>query len=158
MTNGASKTSENTGEEPPVILHLSDLHFGRDVGGQKNAERKLVLDQLADKVVSLDAAWRPTVVCITGDISWRACEKDYEDAGKWIEDLLRKIGLDNEHLVLCPGNHDIDRDQADRIPRPEASNSSSADKALSAPIPPFYEDIFSNTAVPTFSSDSSMID
>ena len=66
----------------PVILHLSDLHFGYD-GGQA-ARRENALRELVKTVAELDQAWLPSVVCISGDIAMYARDPEYDQAAKWL--------------------------------------------------------------------------
>lgn len=71
-----------------VIVHLSDLHFGR----------------VDARVVSAlhDAVWAlaPNVVAISGDLTQRARRSQFRQAKAFID------GLPSPHLVV-PGNHDV---------------------------------------------------
>lgn len=98
-----------------TILHLSDLHFGMEPGGEKvstttMAQRNNTLKGLAKTLQGLEKEWKPGIVVISGDIGWKGSASDYNTAGVWIkEHLLKGFGLKPEDLVLCPGNHDINR-------------------------------------------------
>ncbi|MCP4269976.1 MAG: NACHT domain-containing protein, partial [Candidatus Brocadiaceae bacterium] len=96
------------------VLHLSDLHFGVESSDQRSvtalSQRKNTLDGIIRVLKDLDPKWRPEVVIISGDIAWSGCEQDYSQAREWIEDvLLKALGLSVENLVVCAGNHDINR-------------------------------------------------
>lgn len=96
------------------LLHLSDLHFGIEASWDYTetamAQRKNTLDDLLKKVRGLDIEWRPDIVVISGDIGWKGIQEDYQKAKAWLEEeLLKELGLKPEDLVLCAGNHDIDR-------------------------------------------------
>jgi tetratricopeptide (TPR) repeat protein/calcineurin-like phosphoesterase family protein len=96
--------------QPVVLLHLSDLHFGNDDGSQTEKDAKqAILSSLLKKLQALPADWKPNVVCISGDIASRAKREDYDKAEAWMGELLQKLGLTAADLILCPGNHDIDR-------------------------------------------------
>ena len=48
------------------------------------------------------------LVLITGDLTWRANPHEFANAEKFIEDLKRELGLSNQHIVIVPGNHDVE--------------------------------------------------
>lgn len=75
---------------PParLIVHLSDLHFGR-------ADARIV-DALHETVWSL----APDVVAISGDLTQRARRSQFRRARAFID------GLPPRHLIV-PGNHDV---------------------------------------------------
>jgi predicted MPP superfamily phosphohydrolase len=107
------------------LLHLSDLHFGMEgdlkIAPTAIAQRKNALEPLITFVSGLDMEWRPQMIAISGDIGWRGGPSDYTDAKKFIETLLKALGLDCDRLVLCAGNHDIDRSMTvGMLPPPSA--------------------------------------
>lgn len=75
----------------PLLLHLSDLHFGaHDPGLVEAVERKV-------------AEERPDLVVVSGDFTQRARTEQFEEACSFLE-RLREGG----HEVLgVPGNHDV---------------------------------------------------
>lgn len=95
-----------------VILHLSDLHFGYDTDTTAEAQRKTALNNLVSTVDNQEACWKPTIVCVTGDIAMRALSSDYSKARKWLLNLLSRLKLEPRSLVICPGNHDVERNVA----------------------------------------------
>lgn len=95
--------------EKLTLLHLSDLHFGYDADDTAKAQRTNTLNRLLDTLKQLDAEWRPGLVAITGDIGWKGVEADYEQAKAWLTKLLTVLELTPKELILCPGNHDLDR-------------------------------------------------
>jgi 3',5'-cyclic AMP phosphodiesterase CpdA len=70
------------------IVHLSDLHFGR-------VEERL-LDPLAERVAALD----PHVVAVSGDLTQRAREIEFQQA----RDFLNRLP---QPQIVVPGNHDL---------------------------------------------------
>jgi calcineurin-like phosphoesterase family protein len=123
-----------------VILHISDLHFGWDGDENKRTDRTLALRGLLSQLEHLAADWQPNVVCISGDIGWRGHRSDYEDAKQWICQLLKQLQLSAEALIMCPGNHDLDRDVAKRNARP--NSPAEADEVLGIPIPEHFQKPF----------------
>jgi predicted MPP superfamily phosphohydrolase len=120
-----------------VVLHLTDLHFGWEGSDaqSKQAARTNCLNSLTKQlkqIVNADAAWKPTIVAITGDIGWGGNASDYEAAKKWLDDLMKVLGFGYDRVVVCPGNHDINRESAEVLARPETAKE--ADTLLRVPI------------------------
>ena len=77
---------------PPMrtrVLHVSDLHFGRNV----NPEPIEALARLIEEV-------EPELVICSGDLSHRGLRSQHENAAEF----LRGLGLP---VLAVPGNHDI---------------------------------------------------
>ena len=70
------------------LIHLSDLHFGKD--------RPDLLTPLLESVNAFD----PDLVIISGDLTQRAREKEYRAARAFIDRI-------NAPVLSVPGNHDI---------------------------------------------------
>lgn len=94
-----------------IILHLSDIHFGRDnpeykVRGEFNKKEEI----LQDLIVSIkDNAMKPDHIIVTGDIAWFGKKKDFDEALTWFRELLRAVNLSGSDITFCPGNHDVNR-------------------------------------------------
>lgn len=124
-----------------TMLHLSDLHFGWDEDPYEHAERRLVLDGLLHALESLDPDWKPECMCITGDLGGKGRAADYQEAEDWLRQLLNALGIGPEALVICPGNHDANRELAAECARP--SDWCEADGILrSIPPPQHYQNPF----------------
>ncbi|MFM7057238.1 MAG: metallophosphoesterase, partial [Planctomycetota bacterium] len=124
---------------PVVILHLTDLHFGWEPasgdGPSAKDRRRNCLNSLVRHLgdhVRSEPEWRPKIVAVTGDIGWRGNQKDYEQAREWFDDLLKAIGLGYQNVLVCAGNHDIDRDEEEGVGVPSVSEE--ADRLLRIPI------------------------
>jgi len=61
------------------LLHLSDLHFGYDGDSTARAQRELALDALVRELQSLEAAWRPQILVISGDLTWQGKPGGYTE-------------------------------------------------------------------------------
>lgn len=96
------------------ILHLSDIHFGRNhyVKGEPFAQKEEILDKLIDTLASLDKGMRPDLVLVTGDIAWYGVKHDFEEAFTWFQRLKEALELKPDQFVFCPGNHDLNRNTA----------------------------------------------
>ena len=124
----AGQAISRSDEQRTVIMHLSDLHFGSSQAPQDADVRLLALRSLTETVCAVDACWRPTCICISGDIGYRGKASAYKEAQAWLHELLSALGLGPESLIACPGNHDMDRDVAAANPR--AGSPEEADNAL----------------------------
>lgn len=71
-----------------VVVHLSDLHFGR-------VDHRL-LDPLARRV----RAVQPHLVVVSGDLTQRAKSAQFRDARRFLDTLPRP-------QLVVPGNHDV---------------------------------------------------
>jgi 3',5'-cyclic AMP phosphodiesterase CpdA len=71
-----------------VLVHLSDLHFGR--------VDHTLLSPLARRVQAL----RPNLVVVSGDLTQRAKSAEFRDARRFLDGLPGT-------LLVVPGNHDI---------------------------------------------------
>ena len=101
-----------------TVLHLSDLHFGKDHGflppGLKTdpfEQRKTLVDSLLADLERCEADTRIGVIVVTGDVTTQG---DWADETMYpiVEELRRlteRLRLDARHIVLVPGNHDIIR-------------------------------------------------
>jgi Calcineurin-like phosphoesterase len=119
-----------------VILHISDVHFGCDRSESARASRQLALDGVTSAILKLEPEWRPTIVCLSGDIAYRGKSPEYEEASKWLAKLLKELSIPPDHVVICAGNHDIDREKV-TYARPK--DAGEADRMLSFPLDPKFE-------------------
>lgn len=71
-----------------IIAHISDLHFSRIAGD--------VVEALVQAVT--DAT--PTVVVVSGDLTQRGRERQYQQAAQFLARLPRP-------QIIVPGNHDV---------------------------------------------------
>ena len=113
------------------ILHISDLHLTSDPTGKFNQEQ--VMNALIEDVEKLSQTPdRPDFIVFSGDIVQGADSGNcYEEAYKFVSALAEAVGLDDDHVFICPGNHDANRDViGPKIPllKNMRSNCSTADK------------------------------
>ena len=73
--------------QPTVLYHVSDLHFGY--------EDRAALDWFAAEV----ARERPAAVICTGDLTMRGSAREFALAAQWLADLPVPVSLE-------PGNHE----------------------------------------------------
>ena len=96
------------------ILHLSDMHFGRDQYNidEPFSKKKEILDKLILKLTELDLGFKPDLVLVTGDIAWHGLRREFDEAYDWFSKLKSVLGLSGDCFVFCPGNHDLNRNVA----------------------------------------------
>ena len=98
------------------ILHLSDIHFGRNYPeyGIKDAfdKKEKILDELISCIANIEDDYKPEHIVVTGDIAWRGKKKDFDEAFEWFEKLLSATGLQGKDITFCVGNHDVNRSYA----------------------------------------------
>lgn len=96
------------------ILHLSDLHFGRDQYkiDEPFSKKKEILDKLILKLAALDLRFKPDLVLVTGDIAWHGLKREFDEAYEWFSNLKSVLDLPGDCFVFCPGNHDLNRNVA----------------------------------------------
>lgn len=108
------------------ILHLSDIHFGRDKHGiaEPFSNKSQILEQLIAFISSLDNSAKPDLVLTTGDIAWYGLKSEFDEAFTWYQKLKSALALSNDRFVFCPGNHDLNRNTAVSFSENELLNDS----------------------------------
>ncbi len=80
------------------VLHISDLHISDD----EDFDQSLVLVPLINRVKEdRKKGIVPEIVVVTGDITYKGIEKEYESAKKFLNDLLKSLGLGKDRISLC---------------------------------------------------------
>lgn len=96
---------------PAVFVHVSDIHFGQEkddrVHIHADVKQQLIAD--AKEVVSKIAGGIAHGILVTGDITQSGKWAEYEDAGKWLDELAASVGVEIHRVQMVPGNHDLDR-------------------------------------------------
>ena len=93
------------------ILHLSDIHFGRNYPEYKVCDafenKDRILRELIQCISNIEEKKRPEHIVVTGDIAWWGKKKDFEEAYEWFSKLLESTGLEGKDITFCVGNHDV---------------------------------------------------
>lgn len=96
---------------PAVFVHVSDIHFGQEKDDRvyihADVKQQLIAD--AKEVVADIAGGVAHGILVTGDIAQSGKWAEYEDAGKWLDELAASIGVEIHRVQMVPGNHDLDR-------------------------------------------------
>ncbi|MEN9865826.1 MAG: hypothetical protein RL748_1416, partial [Pseudomonadota bacterium] len=90
------------------ILHLSDLHIGKESMSAWRMER--VIGPAWVKNLQEIAADGPIdLVCFTGDLAQSGVAEQYQAATGFVEQMLATLNLPRERFFCVPGNHDVNR-------------------------------------------------
>lgn len=89
------------------ILHLSDLHLTNPTKWDHERILNAVISDLKRNKFSIDA---PDIIVFSGDLAMGASEHDaYSTVLEFLLRVLDATGLTEDRLIICPGNHDVDR-------------------------------------------------
>jgi len=93
------------------FIHLSDIHFGQEKGGEKfthdDVKERLLVDAGHQAKLLSDPI---TGVIVTGDVAYAGKDEEFKEAGQWLDRLADAVGCSRTAVQVVPGNHDIDRD------------------------------------------------
>ena len=99
-----------------AFIHVSDIHFGQEKGGRlvtHNDVRERLIDDVKKVLASLTSG-RTAGIIVTGDIAYAGKQKEYIEAGRWLDSVANVCGCAITDIQVVPGNHDIDRDGISR--------------------------------------------
>lgn len=103
-----------------ILLHISDLHFG-----SQSDVITMELQLKTDLKNTLNIR-RLDYLVISGDITCRSSQIEYEAATEFFSRLVREFGLDSSRIIIVPGNHDLDWEHSQRSYYPVWGNTSKA--------------------------------
>lgn len=93
------------------FVHLSDIHFnsqsasfGFDPDREIRNALKRDLAEMRARLGSADA------ILVSGDIAYAGKAEEFANAALWLDELCCEAGCGIEDVLLCPGNHDVDRE------------------------------------------------
>jgi hypothetical protein len=79
---------------PVAYVHLSDIHFGQERGGDRithdDVKRELIVD--ANKQVAEHFGDPATGIIVTGDTAYGGKAEEYTEAGIWLDKLTSSVG------------------------------------------------------------------
>ncbi len=93
------------------IIHLSDVHLRSPASHGQG----IILEALKEDLsASKSGARRPDLLVFSGDIVDKADNEDaFIEALSLIVEIQQIVGVDEEHTILCAGNHDLKRSFAE---------------------------------------------
>lgn len=101
--------------ESPVILHMSDIQFGKHhrFGPRMRYEGEEAYNTLLAKTLEdLDKLRErygvvPNIIVVTGDLAEWSRPDEYDEVSKYLSHLSNHCVIPKERIVLVPGNHDV---------------------------------------------------
>lgn len=96
---------------PVIVLHISDLHL-TTVDGEAPYEQSHSLNEFQKDLVSLARMQRLCpiqAIVVSGDLSHQCRPAAFDAAYLFLASLCDILGVSHDHVVLVPGNHDIER-------------------------------------------------
>lgn len=98
-----------------LILHISDIHFRKtEVATTQDPNFHLRNELVRDVVAQCQKLGPPDVVIVSGDIAYAGDPAEFAFATDWLRELCNACGAKLESVFVCPGNHDVVRERADR--------------------------------------------
>jgi len=108
-------------EPPPILLHLSDLHFGfifdknnyEETSSHRFSEglyTKKMSTYISKQINDLEherGTCNGLYLIISGDIVNQGKDNEYTNASQFFKEIIENTNLSKNNLVIVPGNHDI---------------------------------------------------
>jgi 3',5'-cyclic AMP phosphodiesterase CpdA len=133
----------------PAILHLSDIHFGSIVtdGRARTMHRfgdgdwsiplsKHLYNEFGKVKSRFHFDPKRLYVVISGDIVYTASQAEYQIAQDFSRTLSEHLNVPRERMIFCPGNHDINWQDA------KSDRSRRFDNYLSFLVEFYGDDLF----------------
>ena len=111
---------DGTDYELPLIIHLSDLHFGKHVKDGATKEMHRFHDGVSSQTLSRhmieEFAARPSRytddiprlhLVVSGDLTYMGTEPEFELARASLEEICDGLHIPKERVHFVPGNHDV---------------------------------------------------
>jgi 3',5'-cyclic AMP phosphodiesterase CpdA/tetratricopeptide (TPR) repeat protein len=111
---------EHVAPDTPVILHLSDIHFGSKPGKEGpvdmyrfyngDYERPLhehLIAEFCSKSAHFEQDHHRFVLVVSGDLTYQGTPAEFERVHEFLEALCTSLSLPRERVILVPGNHDV---------------------------------------------------
>lgn len=146
--------SESRDLQAPTILHITDPHFAvgthrekhvwaleSETGRGRPTMVEAIQQAVRDKKIGL--------VVITGDFTFTGLPEEFGEAAAAINRLLGLLDLDNDRLVVIPGNHDIRWTKADAYD--QDAKVTEAPSTAKVNYEEFYRHLYGHEANPTLS-------
>src|SRR5690348_619334 len=91
---------------PITFIHLSDIHFGQEKGGQVNINddvKECLIEDARKRVAHLCKGVADGII-VSGDIAYAGKLAEYQQAGEWLDRLALAIGCKKTAVQVVPGN------------------------------------------------------
>lgn len=97
-----------------TLLHISDLHPKLTPERDAPFNQEQAFDEfLKDVTAQPGLALHPLqAIVVSGDISFQCQKESFNQARHWLTTLAQELKVPLKHIVLAPGNHDVNRAKA----------------------------------------------
>lgn len=86
------------------LLHISDIHFPYTQWNSPMSIYKAAFDKLLDEIHDQNL-----LLILGGDITTKGNTEGYKQAAVFFNEIIKNKGLQRKNILLCPGNHDIEK-------------------------------------------------
>lgn len=104
----------------PILVHLSDIHFGHSLKDGKNVDMHRFFDsensqplsqhiteELGSKHSRFTNELTRVQLIISGDLTYNGTKPEFEKAREFLDEVTRKLRLSKDRIHIIPGNHDV---------------------------------------------------
>lgn len=98
---------ENLMKRSPVVMHLSDLHFGSGHGHGQPRTFQSLWESLEPEFAGFLAGIQPNVVVVSGDLTSQGSRDEFGQAREFLRLLASTLGIPRGNVLVVPGNHDV---------------------------------------------------
>jgi 3',5'-cyclic AMP phosphodiesterase CpdA len=131
-----------------LILHITDPHFSVGAGNRSQHIWRLETESskspqtMVEAITTAVAPERERIglIIVTGDLTFTGCKEEFDQAAKALRRLLGIYDLDFDHLIVVPGNHDIQWSTDGRYR--DGAEVSQAQDTAKANYEHFYNELF----------------
>ncbi len=95
-------------KKAPIILQISDIHFGEYHAFQDNLRVKELITPVLNKIRKENQI---DLVIVSGDLSSKGSEAEFEQAKKFLLFIANQLNISLKQIIIVPGNHDIYRNE-----------------------------------------------
>lgn len=116
----AAVKAEKTATGAPVIVHLSDLHFGTmEMDGKRTVmhrffdgeyEKELsthIVAEFASRHSHFDHRSERLYLVVSGDLTYTAGRNEFRQAREFLDEVCLGLGVSKDRVLIVPGNHDV---------------------------------------------------
>lgn len=120
IAQGSPEVSVESNSELPVVIHLSDPHFGTMMKDGRETEMHRFFD--GDYSTRLSMSLRGEfmsqqghfsydsnrlVLVISGDLTCRGEEVEFKRVAEFLSEICSELGVPPARVIIVPGNHDV---------------------------------------------------
>jgi len=121
--NGEIKAEEAVYASLPIIIHLSDLHFGfkkerkgegksmhrfsEECDGYSQSLSQHMIKEFNSRKSHFKNDFKRYYILISGDLTYNGTANEFSMVEKFLNDICSGMNIDKERVILVPGNHDV---------------------------------------------------